>query len=103
MQKLLSILILLLLSLPATAAKTSQCIQSPKRVSACPNLLYRSAQLPAMEKPQLLCICATDFSELLQPATTDTELIRQRMTKRQLEAELGMPVEPILDILRRKQ
>lgn len=99
MKRLITVIALLCCCLPVAA---QQCIQAPKRTAACPNLLYRVGQLPGMEKPAMLCICATDFTPLLTTPDDESAQIRQRMTRRQLEAELGIPLEPILRLLSRQ-
>ena len=74
MPKLAAALILLWLT-PVIAADSLPCIQNPDRVKACPNLLYRVAQLPQMSTPGVICICATDFAHLLQQPADETEKV----------------------------
>ncbi len=101
MPRLAALLLLIWLS-PATAANSLGCIQNPKRTAACPNLLYRVAQLPAMPAPAVVCICATDFAPLLQQPLTDSDKVRQNMARRQLEAIHGEKLQTVLDILQRR-
>lgn len=101
MHKLAALLLFLSLR-PAAAADNLACIQHPKRVKACPHLLYRSAQLPDMPAAAVICICASDFSALLQQPQTADEEIRLNMTKRQMAAVYGARLQPILDILQRR-
>ena len=83
-------------------ADSLPCIQAPERVKACPHLLYRVAQLPAMAEPGLICICATDFSPLLQQARTDADRIQQNMTRRQMQVIYGDKLDTVLKILQRR-
>lgn len=101
MRKLSAVLLLTWL-VPATAADNLSCIQAPTRLKACPNLLYRVAQLPTMPAPALICICATDFAALLKPAVTDSEKVQQNMARRQMEVIYGEKLQPVLDILQRR-
>ena len=96
----LSALFLLCFLAPAVA-DDFVCIQNPKRVKACPNIVYRSAQLPDMPAPGLICICASDFSVLLQQPKTEQEKVSQNMTRRQMEVTYGSKLQPVLDILQR--
>ena len=98
----LSLLWLALFWQAPVSADSLSCIQAPKRVNACPNLLYRVAQLPSMSKPGVICICATDFVSLLQQAKTDAERVQQNMTRRQLEVVYGENLQIVLDILQRR-
>ncbi|PKM19304.1 MAG: hypothetical protein CVV11_13065 [Gammaproteobacteria bacterium HGW-Gammaproteobacteria-15] len=101
MHKLAVVLILLWLT-PAIAADSLACIQNPNRVKACPNLLYRVAQLPQMSAPGVVCICATDFAPLLHQPTDDAEKVRQNMTRRQMEVIYGEKLQAVLDVLQRR-
>lgn len=101
MRKLAAALILLWLT-PATAADSLPCIQNPNRVKACPNLVYRAAQLPQMSTPEVVCICATDFEALIQPPGNETEKVLQNMTKRQMQVIHGEKLQAVLDILQRR-
>ncbi|MBU2114789.1 MAG: hypothetical protein KKE94_13585 [Gammaproteobacteria bacterium] len=101
MRKLSAVLLLTWL-VPATAADNLSCIQAPARLKACPHLLYRVAQLPAMPAPALICICATDFAALLKPAVTDSEKVQQNMARRQMQVIYGEKLQPVLDILQRR-
>ena len=101
MRKLSAVLFLTWL-VPATAADNQSCIQAPTRLKACPNLLYRVAQLPTMPAPDLICICATDFAALLKPAVTDSEKVQQNMARRQMHVMYGEKLQPVLDILQRR-
>ena len=101
MQKL-SVLLLLIWLTPATAADSLGCIQAPKRQKACPNLLYRVAQLPTMPTPTVICICATDFAPLLTQPVTEAEKVQQNMARRQMEVVHGEKLQSVLDILQRR-
>lgn len=96
------ILILLLLCACFSAIAADSCIQVPKRVKACPNVLYRVAQLPGMDKAEVICICASDFSPLLRTPANDAEQIQQNMTRRQYEVLFGDKLPAVLAILQRK-
>lgn len=99
----LSALIMLLWLFPATAAADNlQCIAHPKRQLACPHLLYRAAQLPDMAKPEIVCICVTDFAPLLTPPRNETEQVQANMTRRQYAVIFGAKLQAVLDILQRK-
>ena len=100
--RILSVLFLLCWLTPATAAENARCIQHPKRIKACPHLLYRVAQLPGMTAPAVVCICATDFAELLTAPVTETEQVRQNMARRQMEVTHGEKLQMVLDILQRR-
>lgn len=98
----LSVVLLLTWLAPATAADNQSCIQAPTRLKACPNLLYRVAQLPTMPAPAVVCICATDFAALLKQPANETEQIQQNMARRQMEVIHGEKLQPVLDILQRR-
>jgi hypothetical protein len=85
-----------------SVAADSECVQNPRRVKACPHLLYRIMQLPDQTAPALRCICVEDFQPFIQQPSSEVAQVRQRMDRSQLEAELGMELEPILRILRRE-
>lgn len=88
---------------PAQAsANDMTCLQSPQRTKACPHLLYRLMRLPDQSSASVRCICVTDFQPFLQYPKSEVHLIRLRMDRRQLEAELNMELEPILQVLRRE-
>lgn len=93
--------LLLLWSSSAIAADSLACIQNPDRVKACPNLLYRVAQLPQMEAPAVVCICVSDFAYLLQQPANDTEKVKQNMRRRQMEVIHGEKLRAVMDILQR--
>ena len=101
MPKLAAALILLWLT-PVIAADSLPCIQNPDRVKACPNLLYRVAQLPQMSTPGVVCICATDFAHLLQRPADEAEKVQQNMSRRQMEVIHGEKLQAVLDILQRR-
>ena len=92
----------LLFTVASAAADNFSCVQSPKRTKACPNMLYRTAQLPGKAAPGLICICASDFAALLQQPQTEGEKVSQNMTRRQMEVIYGDKLQPVLDILQRK-
>lgn len=94
--------VFLLLCLTPAAAESMACIEQPKRVKACPHIIYRSAQLPDMSKPELICICVSDFDSLLKTATTDSEKVQQNMARRQLEVTFGKNLPAIMAILQRQ-
>lgn len=100
MRKLAAILILFWF-VPTTAADSLPCIQDPSRVKACPNLLYRVAQLPQMNAPGVICICATDFASLLRQPSDDAQKVQQNMSRRQMEVIHGEKLQAVLDILQR--
>ncbi|KUM52904.1 hypothetical protein [Rheinheimera sp. EpRS3] len=100
MPKLAAALILFWLT-PVIAADSLPCIQNPDRVKACPNLLYRVAQLPQMSTPAVICICATDFAHLLQTPADEAEKVQQNMSRRQMEVIHGEKLQAVLDILQR--
>ncbi|MBU1308091.1 MAG: hypothetical protein KKE30_00995 [Gammaproteobacteria bacterium] len=93
---------LLLLWVAPVAADSSGCIQAPKRQKACPNLIYRVAQLPAMPAPAMVCICASDFAPLLVTPASDSEKVQQNMLRRQMEVVHGEKLQSVLDILQRR-
>lgn len=99
MKWLVTIIVLMTLLLPVCHALPQQCIANPKRTKVCPHLIYRSAQLQGMTKAAVICICVTDFSALAVQTTDEQERIKQNMQRRQLEATLGQPLQPILDIV----
>ena len=92
----------LLFVVASAAADNLNCIQNPKRTKACPNMLYRTAQLPGMTAPGLVCICASDFAALLQQPQTEGDKVSQNMTRRQMEVIYGNKLQPVLDILQRQ-
>lgn len=92
----------LLFTVASAAADNPGCVQNPKRTKACPNMLYRTAQLPGMAAPGLVCICASDFAALLQQPQTEGDKVSQNMTRRQMEVIYGNKLQPVLDILQRQ-
>ncbi|MEH8021919.1 MULTISPECIES: hypothetical protein [Rheinheimera] len=101
MYKLAAVLLVCFLS-SANAADSLVCVQNPKRVKACPHLVYRLAQLPDMPKPAVICICVSDFNELLIIPKTEQEQMRLNMNKRQMQVVYGNKLEPVLNILQRR-
>ncbi|WP_337840700.1 hypothetical protein [Rheinheimera sp.] len=89
-----------LLLLLSTQSLAAECIQAPNRTEACPNMLYRLGQLPGMEKPAVLCICATDFKKFLTVPADKADAQLLQLKKMQLESELGQPIDPILAVLK---
>lgn len=102
MRRLLVVLVTFFTVLPVAAADNLQCIQQPKRVNACPHLLYRSAQLPDMAKTDVICICVADFYPLLAQPQTEAEQIQYNMTRRQYAVTFGAKLQSVLDILQRR-
>ncbi|MEE2001733.1 hypothetical protein QWY20_09735 [Alkalimonas sp. MEB108] len=95
--------VLMGLSFSASASTlTDTCLQQPNRTLPCPHQLYRLMQLPDQQTAAVRCICVTDFQPFLQQPESEVAQIRQRMDRRQLEAQLGMELEPILRVLRRE-
>jgi hypothetical protein len=88
---------------PAHAAAPEQCIQSKKRVKACPHQLYRADILPSQNELKLLCICVVDFLPLLVKPTSEQQKIEQSMTRRQFEVEYKEDLPVILAILKRQR
>lgn len=86
----------------AATTGTETCLQQPNRTTPCPHQLYRLMHLPDQPTAGVRCICVTDFQPFLQQPGSEVAQIRQRMDRRQLEAQLGMELEPILRILRRE-
>ena len=83
----------------ASQAQAAECIQAPSRTQACPHMVYRLGQLPGMEKPAVLCICASDFQKFLHKPKDPTDAQLLQLKKMQLESELGQPIDPILAVL----
>lgn len=86
----------------SATTETDSCLQHPNRTLPCPHQLYRLMQLPDQPEATVRCICVTDFQPFLQQPESEVAQIRQRMDRRQLEAQLSMELEPILRILRRE-
>lgn len=86
-------------SLVSFASIANECLQSPLRTNACPNLIYRVGQLPQMEKPAMLCICKSDFEEYLNPPEDETLLKLMKINKIRFEQELGYNIETVLKLL----
>lgn len=101
MRKLFALLLLIWLT-PATAADGLRCIENPKRLKACPHLLYRVAQLSDMAAPAVICICVSDFAQVLAQPKDEAEKIKLNMSKRQLEVQHGDKLQQVLDILQRR-
>ena len=99
----LAVLLLLLGLIPAKATASPACLAHPQRQQACPNLLYRVAQLPDMTAPALICICVTDFAPLLQQPADDAGRIRQTLLEQQLQARYGQTLPIIMEILTRQR
>jgi hypothetical protein len=64
-------------------ALPSKCLQAPERQSDCPHLIYKKAALPVallnVEKGAVICICLSDFQELLNTVTSRVEQIDQEV------------------------
>ncbi|MCB5228229.1 hypothetical protein JAO78_015570 [Alishewanella sp. 16-MA] len=99
----LLLLLLLACSAELSAEQVKSCLQSSLRNTACPHQIYRAVQLPDVNKMAVRCICVTDFSPLLAPATTPEARLAQLRLKQQLQSNLPIEVEAILQVLRRER
>lgn len=85
----------------AIANSAATCIKAESRTSPCPHQIYRAVQLPNMERPELRCICVTDFLPLLSEPENAEQRLAQLRLKQKLSAQLQHDIEPLLQIIRR--
>lgn len=78
-------------SLPASAEQqTLRCLQSPSRVAACPNMIYRSVLDDVTQKNKMICFCKRDFDLLFNKDVTKQQAILNKMELKQITAETGL-------------
>lgn len=91
-------------SYTAFAELPQECIQSPQRELPCERLIYKLVSLtdPVTKKKEskMVCICLADFEELIFPAKTDAEKRLQQDRLKLYSAQLGLPEQEILDMVR---
>lgn len=101
---LLFVLVLFVFTSEAALANTAAaCIKAENRTSPCPHQIYRAVQLPNMERPELRCICVTDFLPLLTEPENAEQRLAQLRLKQQFRAQLQHDIEPLLQIIRRER
>jgi len=86
--------------LTSWVSQAADCIEAPQRRQACPHQVYKLGKLAGMEKPAMLCICASDFEPFLQVPADPADAQLQQLKKMQLEVQIGQKIDPILSILK---
>jgi hypothetical protein len=80
------------------------CLQSPKRISACPHLLYKKSKLAipklAVQANDIVCLCLTDLNPLLKRSNSEIEKIDQQLAWLSLTQEYGLTKEEIMALIR---
>lgn len=80
------------------------CIQDPQRSTECPRLIYKSASLPdpqtGRENRQLVCICLTDFEDLLTEENNDVSRKMKEMRINSWTAQLGISEEKLKELIK---
>lgn len=101
--KLPAALLLSAFSFSAYALPES-CIQDPQRSTECPRLIYKSAYLPdpqtGKEQKQLVCICLTDFEDLLIQESDEVAQKIKEMRIKSWTAQLGITEEKLKDLIK---
>ncbi|BDX08102.1 hypothetical protein [Planctobacterium marinum] len=95
---LLSVLSFSSLALPET------CIQDPQRRDQCPRIIYKNATLPdpqtGEDKTQLVCICLTDFKDLLLEEKDEVAKQIKQMRINSWTAQLGITEEQLKELVK---
>lgn len=85
-------------SLPET------CIQDPQRREQCPRIIYKNATLPdpqtGEDKKQLVCICLTDFEDLLLEEEDEVAKQIKQMRINSWTAQLGITEEQLKELVK---
>lgn len=98
----LSGIILLLTGLPVIAdLQTLSCLQSPARVDACPNMIYRSVIEPTTEQKRVICFCKSDFDKLFNQNVTPQQAAYNKMELTQILAEQKLTKAQLLKMISR--
>lgn len=84
-------------------ALPQQCLQQPNRTAPCPHLIYKKAALAVprlnISAGQVLCVCASDFQDLLHKPTTKAEEMSQKFRLKRLSADVGLAQQALLSLL----
>lgn len=80
------------------------CIQDPQRTLQCPRLIYKNASLPdpqtGQNKNQLVCICLTDFRDLLLEEEDEVDRKIKQMRINDWTAQLGISEEKLRELIK---
>lgn len=80
------------------------CLQSPKRTTACPHLLYKKSKLAipklAVQANDIVCLCLTDLNPLLKLSNSELVKIDQQLAWMSLTQEYRLTKEEIMALIR---
>lgn len=89
----------------AQQAMPQTCIQSVQRTEVCPNLLYKRSPIDVaqleIKEGDMICLCMADFSDLRIRALSEPQMSRQALKSSRMAADLGIPAETLLQLIRR--
>lgn len=98
-----SVLLMMFLSMQSQALPDT-CIQDPQRTLQCPRLIYKNASLPdpqtGQNKNQLVCICLTDFQDLLLEEEDEVDRKIKQMRINDWTAQLGISEEKLRELIK---
>lgn len=81
-----------------------QCVQVPERTEVCPNLLYKKSPIDVpmltIQKGQIVCICMADFAEIRIPASSQLEMVDQKVSISRLAAKVNLSEQDLLTLIR---
>jgi len=104
LSRLLQLIFVISLWPTATMAMPELCLQSPKRTTACPNLLYKKSKqaIPTLgvQANDIVCLCLTDIKPLLQTTPSALEKIDQQVAWVTLTEQYQLTKEQILALIR---
>ena len=106
LRKLVSLATVVLLSATSfySDALPESCIQDPQRRTECPRIIYKNATLPdpqsGADKNQLVCICLTDFEDLLLEEEDDVARQVKQLRINSWTAQLGITEEQLRDLIK---
>ena len=102
---ILSISALSIASIPLSAfAVPETCIQDPSRTLECPRIKYKMANLTdknsGKKVRQLVCICLTDFEDLLIEPESEVAKSMKRRELRSWTRAFGLTEEELKDLVK---
>lgn len=85
-------------------ALPSKCLQAPKRINACPHLIYKKSTSTVVslgvEKGGVICICLTDVKALNNTATTKVEKIEQQFSLKRIAEKYQLSEQDIFTLIK---
>ncbi len=89
----------------AQQAMPQKCIQAVQRTEVCPNLLYKRSPIDVEQleitEGEMICLCMADFSDLRIRALTEPQMSQQALKSSRMAADLGIPAETLLLLIRK--